>query len=174
MQKSEIGLSKNELALYRPSRKQHPGSYNKFHLNWAYPLKVVSLVSRLHKGTILNFPCGSSQFGDLRVDVDRAVKPDVIADLYHPPFRDKAFGTIHCDPPYFMLARTSWTQGLFALAERVIIEGPVNIWKGSIWQKRFFIIDSNFQYFRVLQVFDRKRDKKQKRISAFLRPRPKG
>lgn len=42
---------------------------------------------------------GKAEIG-LRVDLKRSVKPDIIADAHHLPFRDKIFDVVICDPPY--------------------------------------------------------------------------
>jgi len=42
---------------------------------------------------------GKAEIG-IRVDLKRDVKPDVIADAHHLPFRNNIFNTVICDPPY--------------------------------------------------------------------------
>lgn len=45
---------------------------------------------------------GKAKFGT-RIDIDSAVRPDVIADAWLPPFGENSFETVILDPPYFSL-----------------------------------------------------------------------
>ena len=174
LEKSERGLVRAELVTQHSNLPSKHRNSQHFRLVWAYPIKALHEIEKLHKGLVLNIPSGISQFGDVRADIDPCVKPDLICDLHFLPFRKEAFNTIHSDPPYSMLNTQTWLYKLFDLADRVIIDGPVNIRIGRRWIKNYYVLESNTQFLRFLQVFDLKRDKKQKRISAFLRPRPKG
>jgi len=174
VQKSERGLVSAELLAQASNLPSKHRNSQHFRLVWAYPLKALPQIKKLHIGLVLNIPCGISQFGDVRADIDSCVKPDIICDLHFLPFRKQAFDTVHSDPPYAMLNTQSWLYKLFDLADRVIIDGPVNIQIGRRWIKDYYVLESNTQFLRFLQVFNLRKDKKQKHMSAFLRPRPKG
>ncbi len=63
---------------------------------------------RTKKYFTLNFPCGKSQVGDVRADIDPAMNPDVVADVLHPPFVPGSFEFVICDPPYSIFNRFKW------------------------------------------------------------------
>lgn len=67
---------------------------------WHDPKQVNSLVKRYLKSKSLNFPCGMSKLGDIRVDIDPNVKPDITMDMYNPDFKGERFDSIYCDPPW--------------------------------------------------------------------------
>ncbi len=64
----------------------------------------------------LNFPCGMSPVGDIRADILPELKPDVICDLKHPPFRAGSFDVVICDPPFSLFNRFRWLLPIKDLA----------------------------------------------------------
>ncbi|WP_309492829.1 methyltransferase domain-containing protein [Candidatus Hecatella orcuttiae] len=46
------------------------------------------------KNLVLDVGCGRSKQGDVNVDIDPTVKPDVVADMHHLPFQDKSFNKV--------------------------------------------------------------------------------
>ena len=113
-------------------------------------------------GRTLNFPCGMSQFGDIRADLDHTTKPDIIADLQQIPFKPRSFDTVFCDPPYqfYTSKKISWTW-IYQISQiprqRLILKTPkINIKVNrNIWKKTYYIIEDNRQGFTFLQVFDK-------------------
>lgn len=69
----------------------------------------------------LNFPCGKSTVGDVRVDILPELKPDVIADLKHPPFRPGVFEVVICDPPFSIFNRFRWLLDLKDLTSKYFL-----------------------------------------------------
>jgi len=51
---------------------------------------------------VLHLFCGSSKFGDVRIDINPEVKPDILMDLSKQPipFEDNLFDVVIADPPY--------------------------------------------------------------------------
>lgn len=110
-------------------------------------------------GRTLNFPCGNSPLGDVRADVDPAVEPDVVADLYEPPFEERSFDTVYCDPPYGFYGgdQFKFVNPLWDIASKRLIfqSNPVRIHlKNS--KKRWFVNEARKSGKSVLlfQVFD--------------------
>jgi hypothetical protein len=68
--------------------------------DWAYCYSLERLVAEECRGTTLNLACGFSSFGDVRADIGPQVRPHVLCDVRHLPFRKGAFDTVFCDPPY--------------------------------------------------------------------------
>ena len=46
--------------------------------------------------TELDVGCGTRKMGDINVDIDRKVKPDIICDIHHLPFRNNQFCKVYC------------------------------------------------------------------------------
>lgn len=68
--------------------------------NWRDPKEVEDIISKYNHGLVLNMPCGESQIGDIRADIDPKVNPDIICDMFKPPFPRSQFDMIYCDPPW--------------------------------------------------------------------------
>lgn len=93
---------------------------------WSWPKDVERWLRSQVFGLSLNFPSGNSRLGSIRVDLDKNVKPDIIADLRYPPFRPFTFDFVICDPPFNMYNKFKWLQGIAALAKKtVIFSGPL-------------------------------------------------
>jgi len=108
-------------------------------------------------GSTLNVCCGTDRTGDLRVDVDPKMSPEIVADVKHLPFRDQAFETVICDPPYSMFARFKWTGELLRVAaRRIIISTPsICLHFPRQWDREVFFTDSGHLFMRIWQVFTR-------------------
>lgn len=129
--------------------------------NWSWSKDFDLMISKWCIGRTLNFPCGMSNIGDVRADLDKTVKPDVIADLYKSKeyFKKREFDTVLCDPPYSFYSKRKWIAQLSDIAaKRLIFSTPtINIiLPKRIWKKTYYIIENNSPWFiRVIQVFDR-------------------
>jgi ubiquinone/menaquinone biosynthesis C-methylase UbiE len=44
----------------------------------------------------LDVGCGNRKMGDVNVDIRREVKPDVVCDIHHLPFKDDQFSHVYC------------------------------------------------------------------------------
>lgn len=78
--------------LPRPRKHRYKGGF---------PLHFEKKLIKLLKptGPILHSFGGMAEYG-LRVDINPEVKPDIIADAHHLPFKNDVFGLVICDPPY--------------------------------------------------------------------------
>ncbi len=80
-----------------------------YQTDWSWGHRMDKHLKDFSKGLFtLNFPCGKSKVGNVRVDILPELKPDIIADLKHPPFIDGAFECFICDPPYSLFNRFMW------------------------------------------------------------------
>ena len=68
--------------------------------NWRDPEEVEEIVKKHLHGYSLNMPCGMSQLGSIRADIDKKVKPDKVIDMFDTPFKRSKFDSIYCDPPW--------------------------------------------------------------------------
>jgi len=68
--------------------------------SWMWSKDLEQFFESKCSGLVLHICCGESELGDVRVDLREDSKANVIADMFHLPFRDEAFDTIICDPPY--------------------------------------------------------------------------
>jgi len=130
--------------------------------NWSWDLETEKWLKSLCIGYTLNFPCGKSQVGDVRADIDPKVNPDIIADLFKPlaTFKPLQFDTVICDPPFKYYNKVGWIHDIAMLARRRIIFStpPLNLHlKAALWKRTFFITARYGSLFlRIWQVFDRK------------------
>lgn len=66
--------------------------------SWVWGNDVTELIKKYIKGYSLNVPCGMSKLGDVRVDIDPNLNPDIVADMNDLPFENETFDTIISDP----------------------------------------------------------------------------
>lgn len=66
-----------------------------------WPATVEDWIESKLIGTTVHICCGRSQLGDVRVDIDPEVFPDIVADAANlHMIADQSFDTVVCDPPY--------------------------------------------------------------------------
>ena len=67
-----------------------------------WPKSIESFLKDQLIGRSLHVCCGLSKLGDVRVDLDPAVEPDIVCDAadMSAHFKDDSFDTVLCDPPY--------------------------------------------------------------------------
>jgi len=99
-----------------------------YKINWSWNRKTDFWLLRHCIGRTLNVCCGRSKIGDLRIDIDPSLEPDMIGDVMDLPFRPGTFGTVICDPPFSLYNRFKWIYRLADLAERrLILSAPGGI-----------------------------------------------
>jgi len=138
--------------------------YETFESEWIDHPDIKELVRSKLTGNVLNLPCGLSEIGDVRADVDKSVSPDIVCDLTEPPFEKQSFDTVYCDPPYSMFApgqRMSWAKELYSIArKRLIVQGMnTALHVGAPSDQELYCLKpkpgSSKRGIRVLQVFTR-------------------
>lgn len=114
-----------------------------------------AFLAKEKQGLTLNICCGTDRTGDVLMDVDLKMKPHVQGDLHNPPFRDKAFDTVICDPPFSYFARFKWLMRLTDLARRKIILSTPTIIPHlpKSWHRRIFCTDDGHLFMRIWQVW---------------------
>ena len=88
-----------------PPRRRLIGLHQKMKLrrlepNWVWWASEEKLYYKLLRGFTLHVCCGKSQIGDVRVDADALLRPDVVADMFHLPFKRHSFESAIIDPPW--------------------------------------------------------------------------
>lgn len=78
--------------LPRPRKPYYPGSFPLF-----FEIKLIRMLGNPKR--IFHSFGGHSEYG-LRIDLNRDVIPDVLADAHHTPFMSDWFDLVICDPPY--------------------------------------------------------------------------
>jgi len=112
-----------------------------YRANWSWTKHTENWLRSNSIGRILNIPCGKSKIG-LRCDVDRKVKPDVIADLYHLPFNKYSFDTVICDPPFSFYGKGKkwfWVKLADIARHRLILSTPLRRIEGIKGKKSIFL-----------------------------------
>ena len=80
-----------------------------YQTNWSWGKDMDKKLAKFTRGMFtLNFPCGMSPVGDVRADILPELKPDIICDLLHPPFRPGVFDCVICDPPFSLFNHFKW------------------------------------------------------------------
>ena len=83
---------------------------------WSFPPNVRKLLLALtREQRVLHLFGGLSTWGT-RIDIDRVVRPDVIADAWLPPFQRDSFDVVILDPPYVAMNQQMKQQLLRASA----------------------------------------------------------
>ena len=72
------------------------------HTKWRWNKELEDFFRTQNHGLSLHVCCGLSDVGTVRLDIDHDSKANVIADMFHLPFKREVFDTILCDPPYRM------------------------------------------------------------------------
>lgn len=82
-----------------------------------WPEEVTAVIHSLLVGKSLHVCCGRSPLGDVRVDFDPKVKPDMVVNATALPFDEGSFDTVLCDPPYN--GSMQWNHDLLCELSRV-------------------------------------------------------
>lgn len=111
---------------------------------------IQEFLPSLFVGRTLHVCCGHSLLGDVRIDMDKATYPEVIADAARLPVYSDAFETVLADPPYN--GKFQWNHDLLAELARVASQR-------IIFQHWFIPANPNGTYkkaqekFRLSQVY---------------------
>jgi len=108
-----------------------------------WPGEIEMWVRERIVGTSLHVCPGLSQIGDIRVDLNLAVIPNVCADASRLPFGDMSFDTIICDPPYN--GKFQWNHNMLNELHRIAR-------KRIIFQHWFSPINK-YGYFKKCRAF---------------------
>lgn len=72
----------------------------KYKKAWSFPERTEKFIKSKSSGKILHVCCGSSKFGDVRIDIEPQDKGVIKADIFHLPIKEQSFDTVICDPPW--------------------------------------------------------------------------
>lgn len=80
---------------------------------------IEDVLKGLFVGKTLHLCSGYSQLGDIRIDIDPRVNPDLILDIENMKGKvgDKTFDTVLCDPPYN--GKMQWNHNLLSEIARI-------------------------------------------------------
>jgi len=79
-----------------------------FKAQWKFPPQVEKWLKGQIEGYTLHVCCGSSNIGDVKVDI-MPQSPDVTqADMFDLPFPNNTFDTVICDPPWAIGIDKRW------------------------------------------------------------------
>lgn len=108
-QQVEVGPTRND------SMRQVNG-VDSFRPEWSDPDDITEWLNRNLPGRTLNICSGKSPVGDIRLDAEATVRPDVVGDVHSLPFVDSAFDSVYVDPPF----------GLY--------QSPGGHWPDEVWR----------------------------------------
>jgi hypothetical protein len=124
-------------------------SMQTYEVHWSHPKSVDHWLRKQIIGFSINVCKGRSDLGNVTIDILHDLKPTVIADLYHLPFKDKTFDTCICDPPfdYYLRGRLrrhnswSWIQELRRITrKRIILATTLRCIRiGHDWNVQFYV-----------------------------------
>jgi hypothetical protein len=109
-----------------------------------WPKSIEEYLETLLLGKSLHVCCGLSKLGDIRLDLDPNVKPDIIADAAKLPLEDDSFDTVLCDPPYN--GKFQWNHDMLSELSRVAS-------KRIIFQHWFLPANKYGQYKKAQEKF---------------------
>lgn len=75
-------------------------SKHTFKASWKQPEDVDRYLRERTEAPSVNVCAGKSPLGDVKLDADRDLSPDVLADMERLPLRDASFETVLFDPPW--------------------------------------------------------------------------
>ena len=134
--------------------------YKLYQVNWSYTdgTGTNESIADYCIGKVLNFCCGKSKLGDVRVDLLQGLKPDVIADVYHFPFRRNSFDTVMLDPPFEYYGRFRWLNKFSNIAgKRLILCTPQIAYRfRKFLLKEIIAVVTHTYYTRLWYIYDRK------------------
>ena len=125
-------------------------SMQTYEVHWSHPKSVDHWLRKQIIGTSLNVCKGRSDLGDITVDIMRELKPMIVADLHHLPFKDKSFDTCICDPPFDYYNKDKklktqnqhkWIQELRRVSKKRLIMATTLrcIRVGPNWHVKFYV-----------------------------------
>lgn len=82
-----------------------------------WPESIETFLKTLFVGNTLHVCCGKSLLGNIRLDLDPNVNPDIVADASSLPIKDNEFSTVLCDPPYN--GKFQWNHDVLSELARV-------------------------------------------------------
>jgi len=85
--------------LPRPKPDKYKGGMPLYCEEWLIALASDLLNKSINSLKILNLFCGMNKYG-LRIDLNKKVKPNIIADAHKLPINNLKFDIILADPPY--------------------------------------------------------------------------
>jgi 16S rRNA G966 N2-methylase RsmD len=144
---------------------------------WSFPRQVEETILKECAGmSFVHLFGGKANFG-VRLDVDTAVRPDVVGDAWRPPFARNSFDCVILDPPYvgeFRAMGNDRLRCLFRAAawiarKRVIwfhtvwVESPARCVRGKTWLVR---VGRHCQI-RTLQFFEVSEERKLPPVERF-------
>ncbi len=97
---------------------------------WSFPPAVRELLLQQLEGkTCVHFFGGKADFG-IRMDLDPATNPDIVADAFLPPLPRDSFDAVILDPPYYQMRQ----QEKIALLRAAAWVARENIyWFHTVW-----------------------------------------
>ncbi len=131
-----------------------------FKINWTWGSKTELWTKHMLKNrTILNIPCGKSQVGNIRADIDPTIKPDLVCDIHALPFRPQSFDAVLCDPPFSLYNKWKWVNRLSHIAKRnLLLSIPASIPYLKGFKKELYATIHKSNFFVRYWVFYTKRN----------------
>lgn len=103
--------------------------YDLYEAKWRDEPDTARWLRRMTVGTSsAAFPQGMQSYGDIGIDVDESVNPDIIGDINNPPFQNRTIDTVYVDPPYSLCAYDKihgWLPSMWEITnKRLIVNMP--------------------------------------------------
>ena len=107
-----------------------------------WPYQIEAWLLKYTKGRLtLHIPCGLSKVGDVRADIDSCVKPDIICDIHHPPFRPHTFDLVITDPPWSNFSKQKWIHKLADLTkDEFLLNSPAMMYRLKNFTTKIILI----------------------------------
>lgn len=84
----------------KPKNWHRMGAKTKLQKSWVWNGPVTELVSKYVTGYSLNCPCGLSELGTVKADIDPKKEDILREDMTKLSFKDETFDTVISDPPW--------------------------------------------------------------------------
>ena len=124
------------------------------HPKWTFNIQLKTWFQKRMKGYTLHVPCGKTRFPNaINVDLDPNSVADIIADMFHLPFKSNTFDTIISDPPYKLAydKRAKWVRELLRVVKkehgsRILLKLDFIPYFGPQWDLKELVVYQGKRY----------------------------
>jgi len=129
---------------------------------WVFSLDVKEWMEQRMTGLTLHLCCGLTRFTRfpcVNVDIDPDADVDVVADMFHLPFRSGVFDTVVCDPPYRLALhrRVAWVREVMRVirkrqGSRILLKIDFIPYFGRGWELRELVVYQGAKYWAPVSL----------------------
>jgi len=129
-------------------------------ISWKFNKDLKRWFAKRARGVTLHLCCGLTKFSfAVNVDLDPQARADILADMFHLPFKDGVFDTIICDPPYRLAIhkKAAWVREMLRVVKKeigsqILLKTDFIPYFGLTWQLQELIIYCGKKYWAPVSL----------------------